>query len=196
MVKPLISNFDDDPSSRTIGERPVQRGPYELSDREIREALNGPILPTGELAVLFFAGALLSLSFLWGPSTLVGATKGLVAATMATFAGAITQISTTMHRQLKAQASDYQPVKNSFSQAKAAETDSYHPSRHAQCPRVHPSNGEFFFWSPVRDTSGARCRLAKRSKVRAVKIDALGKDTQLAVSKDAQLFVSNVESHR
>jgi hypothetical protein len=188
-MKPLISIVDADPSIRKMGRQPVQRGLHELSDRELSEALSDLTIPAGEFVALFFAGVLLSLSFLLGPSTLVSATRGLVAATIATSSGAITQISTTMDRPLEAQASDYQPVQEPFGQAKAVETDNYHPSQRAQCPRSHPSKSEWsFFWNPVRGPSGDRCRLAKRAKARAVKIDAAGKDAQLAVS--------NVEAHR
>jgi len=82
----------------------VRFGLHELSDREITEAQSELSLPAGEVVALFFAGLLLTLSFLLGPSTLVGATRGLVAGTLTAVSGAITQTSITVERQLEAKA--------------------------------------------------------------------------------------------
>jgi hypothetical protein len=162
-----------------MGWRPVRRGFHELSDREISEAKAHLVLPAGEIVALFFAGLVLSLSFLLGPSTLVSATRSLVAGTMATISAAITQTSITMERQLEAQASDYQPVQEPISQAKAAET---RLAQRAHCARLHYRNSEWsIILNSVLDTFSDRCRPAKRLKVRVARINAAGKDARLTV---------------
>jgi hypothetical protein len=162
-----------------MGKQRVRRGLHELSDREISEAQSDLMLPAGGVVALFFAGSLLSLSFMLGPSALVSATRGFVAGTVATISSAIAQTSISMERQLEARASDYQPVQEPSSQAKAAET---RPSRRTQCARLHPRNSaRSDFLRSVLGAVGDRCRLAKRSKVRVVKINAAGKDAHLTV---------------
>jgi hypothetical protein len=145
----------------------VRCGLHELSDREITEAQSELNLPAGEVVALFFAGLLLTLSFLLGPSTLVGATKGFVAGTMTAVSGAITQTTITVGRQLEAKASDYRPVQEPSSHANAAETE---PLRGTQCALSHPrSSARSDFVNSFLGAVSDRCRPAKRSKVRTVK---------------------------
>ena len=52
----------------------MQKALYEPSRSEMSEAESKLVLPTGEFGALLLAGALFSLSALYGPSTLLSRT--------------------------------------------------------------------------------------------------------------------------
>ena len=66
------------------------------------------MIPAGEFVTLF-VGALLTLGLLFGPPTLASAARNVVLATVATFSGAVAQISITGDR-MEARASEQSAV--------------------------------------------------------------------------------------
>ena len=134
----------------------MQKDLHDPCDRDRSEAESKLVLPAGEFGALLLAGALFSLSALFGPSTLVSAMPSLVTTTVAILSTAIAQMSITLDPRFKAEAAEYRAVLEPFGQTNPAGMRDYHASRRAKCPG--------YFSNSVRGSSGDRCRTAKRSE--------------------------------
>ena len=170
-TRPVSSIVDDNATMR--GKQLMQKDCLELFRSEMSKAESELALPVGEFGTLLLAGALLSLSVLYGPSTLFSATKGVMTTAAATFSTATTQMRITLDPRFKAEAAEYRAVLEPFGQTTPTRTYDYQSSRRAKCPG--------YFLNSVRAASRDHCRTAKRSTIRTLEIDAGGKDARVSV---------------